>query len=202
MATVPNTALIFNADNWESPKTVTVTTVNNDIDEDTDRSTTITHAFVGGGYNSVSGSVTVTATDNDMRGATFDNKVGTNNNGLPNINILESETKIYGIKLTSKPTGNVDVSFSSSNVGVLTVPSTAFTFTSADWDGFKNVLITPINDDVASGITIHTITHTFVGGDYNSVTAPLSVTLVDLDSRRYPFCEHTFLFGRGGGFVL
>ena len=184
VATVPNTALIFNADNWESPKTVTVTTVNNDIDEDTDRSTTITHAFVGGGYDSVSGSVTVTATDNDMRGLCF----GTPSDRCliqPTAAFFENVgTVIYRIKLTSKPTGDVEVSFSSQDTGELTVPSTALTFTSTDWSSFKDVSITLTDNDVADGLRTIIITHTFEGGGYDSVTAPLSVVIFSADDDR------------------
>ena len=204
VATV-SAALSFDTANRESPKDVTLTTVNNDIDEDTDRSATITHAVEGGDYALVTaGDVTVTATDNDMRGVAFGSL---NSDDPPTLAVYEhAGTRTYKIKLTSKPTDNVEVSFSSQNVGALTVPGTALTFTSADWNSFKNVSIMPINNDVeatGTGILTIIITHTFVGGGYNSVTAPLSVLILDDDTPASEMAARSAntlsSLGRGGG---
>ena len=175
MATVPNTALTFNADNWESPKTVTVRTVNNDIDEDTDRSTTITHAFVGGGYDSVSGSVTVTATDDDSKGVTLPTQP---------LSAEEGQTTTYTIRLNSEPTGSVRVTPSSSATGVATVPNTALIFNADNWESPKTVTVTTVNNDIDEDTDRSTtITHAFVGGGYDSVSGSVTVTATDNDMR-------------------
>ena len=177
VATVPNTALTFNADNWESPKTVTVTTVNNDIDEDTDRSATITHAFVGGGYASVTaGDVTVTATDDDSKGVTLPTQP---------LSAEEGQTTTYTIRLNSEPTGSVRVTPSSSATGVATVPNTALIFdASITGNAPKTVTVTTVNNDIDEDTDRSTtITHAFVGGGYNSVSGSVTVTATDNDMR-------------------
>ena len=92
VATV-SAALSFNATNWDLPKDVTVTTVNDHVDNDTDRSTTITHAVQVEGSNSLpadDATVTVTATDDDRKGVTLSTQ---------SINVVEGGTITYTIKL-------------------------------------------------------------------------------------------------------
>ncbi|WP_419741247.1 Ig-like domain-containing protein [Ruegeria sp.] len=65
--------LTFTPQNWSATQTVTVSGVNDDIDNASDRATTITHAVTGGGYDKVRvADVGVTVTDVD----TPDNNVG------------------------------------------------------------------------------------------------------------------------------
>ena len=67
-ATVSTDNLIFTGLNWAMPQTVTVTGVNDNVDNPGDsRRLTITHSASGGGYDSVSVSdVAVTVTDDDV----------------------------------------------------------------------------------------------------------------------------------------
>ena len=64
--------LLFTTFNWNMAKTVTVTGVNDNIDNASDRRATITHTILGGGYNSVAvDDVSVTLTDDDTKGVTI-----------------------------------------------------------------------------------------------------------------------------------
>ena len=66
VATVSGGPLTFDSSNWATPQRVTVTGVNDNIDNAPDRRATITHTISGGGYNSVAvADVVVTLTDDD-----------------------------------------------------------------------------------------------------------------------------------------
>ena len=55
---------MFTTSNWNQPRTVTVRGVE---DEDiNDETVTVTHRSSGGGYGSVTGTVTVSVTDDDV----------------------------------------------------------------------------------------------------------------------------------------
>ena len=61
-------ALTFTASDWSVAQTVTVTGVDDDIDNDPDRNAAISHAVSGGDYGGVAAAdVTVTAADDDAR---------------------------------------------------------------------------------------------------------------------------------------
>ena len=65
VATVSPASLTFTTGNWSTAQTVTVTGIDDDKDDPTDRSANITHSGSGSGYDGVTGSVKVTLTDDD-----------------------------------------------------------------------------------------------------------------------------------------
>ena len=64
-ATVNKTELSFTTTNWNTEQTVTVTGVDDSIDNNPDRTATISHSASGGDYGLVSKDLTVTVTDNE-----------------------------------------------------------------------------------------------------------------------------------------
>ena len=64
-ATVNKASLSFSTSNWNSAQTVTVTGVDDSIDNDPDRTATVSHSASGGDYASVSKNLAVTVTDNE-----------------------------------------------------------------------------------------------------------------------------------------
>ena len=97
-------SFVFTTSNWNQPRTVTVRGVE---DEDTnDETVTVTHNASRGGYGSVSGTVTVTVTDDDV---------------LPpalvlsprQLSVGEGDTATYRLSLATQPTGAVTVAVSS-----------------------------------------------------------------------------------------
>ncbi len=74
--TVNKTSLIFSDTTWSDDQTVTVTPVNDDID-DGDSSAAITMTAAGGDYGGVTvSSVTVNVTDNNTKGVTITQSSG------------------------------------------------------------------------------------------------------------------------------
>ena len=64
-ATVTPGSLTFSTTNWKTKQTVTVTGVDDAVDNASDRTTTISHTAGGGDYGSESGKVAVTVTDDE-----------------------------------------------------------------------------------------------------------------------------------------
>ncbi len=173
VATV-SAALTFTTTNWNAAQTITVTGV--DDSTDGERSTTITHAAAGGGYNAVViPSVSVTLTDDDTAGVTL---------SKTSVTVTEASagrTATYTVKLNTRPTGTVTVTPTSSNTGVATV-SAALTFTTSTWNAAQTITVTGV-DDSSDGERSTTITHAASGGGYNSVSiASVAVTLTDDDN--------------------
>ena len=119
--------LTFTPANWNSAQTVTVTAVDDKIDEDAE-TVTLEHMASGGDYGSVTGSVTVTVNDNDTRGITIT---------PTSLTVNEGGTNTYTIVLDTEPTDTVTVAISSNNTDV-TVSSFPLTVwdNCADGDGF------------------------------------------------------------------
>ena len=69
VATVSPASLSFTTSNWKDEQTVTVTGVDDTVDNTPDRTTTISHSASGGDYASETGSLTVTVTDNETTSA-------------------------------------------------------------------------------------------------------------------------------------
>ena len=65
VATVAPTSLTFSTTNWKTKQTVTVTGVDDEVDNASDRTTTISHRASGGDYGSLSKTVAVTVTDDE-----------------------------------------------------------------------------------------------------------------------------------------
>ena len=98
VATVSPDSLNFTTSNWDQPRTVTVSGVENDVDGD-DAVTTIRHEVAGGHYDNVPvASVAVTVTDDDTRGVTV---------STPALTVKEGATVTYTVVLNSEPTTSV-----------------------------------------------------------------------------------------------
>jgi len=166
--------LTFTTSNWASPRTVTVTAINDDIAEGTHNGV-ITHAATGGGYTGVSmGSVTATITDNDTAGANIVQAGGTNLTEGGN-----SDT--YTVVLTSQPTAAV--SFTASPDAQVSVAPATLSFNAANWAAPQTITVTAVNDAIAEGTHNGVITHAASGGGYNGVViANVAATISDNDT--------------------
>ena len=81
-ATVNKTSLSFTTTNWNTDQTVTVTGVDDSIDNNPDRTATVGHRASGGDYGSVSRDLTVTVTDDE----------GTASLSVANASVTEGDT--------------------------------------------------------------------------------------------------------------
>lgn len=91
-------------------------------------------------------------------------------------------TDDYTLVLTSQPSGNVVISLGTA--GQLSASPAPITFTSANWDSAQTVTVTAIDDLIAEGPHMGTISHIATSGDgnYNGITvASVVANITDND---------------------
>ncbi len=159
--TVNPTSLVFSTANWNSPQTVTVTGMDDNVaDGDQTFDIVLTHSSgYTSNYNSLSPhEVRVTTTDDDNPGVTATPR---------NLVIMEGGSDTYTLKLDSVPVENVTITIASSDGDVIATPA-VLTFTAANWNGAQTVTVSALADmdDYAEGGV--TLSHTV--GSYGSVT--------------------------------
>ena len=150
--TVNQSSLTFTSANWDIPQTVTVTGVDDAVDDgDIAYSIVTAPATSAGGYNGQDASdVSVTSIDNDTAGITVH----------PTAGLFTTEaggTATFRVVLNSQPTADVTIGLSSSNTTEGTVSPASLTFTSANWNLPQTVTVTGVNDAVADGNIVYTI---------------------------------------------
>ncbi len=171
---VSTTSLTFTSSTWNSAQTVTVTAAE-DIDALADDAVTLTHTVSGADYASESAaSVTVTITENDVRGVTV---------SPTSLAIAEGSTGTYTVVLNTQPTGAVTVAVGGAS-GDVSVSTTSLTFTSSTWNTAQTVTVTAAEDIDALTDDAVTLTHTVSGADYASESAAsVTVTITENDVR-------------------
>ncbi len=168
-----------------------------------------TTLIIPAGQEDSSGSITVTAIDNDVDAAdatvTLSGTVAQSGITAPldvTLTITDDDARgvtvsqtsrtvsenggqaTYTIRLNSQPTGTVTVTPQSSDTSVATV-SGPLTFTTGNWQTPQPVTVTGVDDNVDNdgNQRAATITHTITGGDYGSVAvAMVSVNVNDDDA--------------------
>ena len=164
-------ALSFDATNWDTARTVTVTPV--DDGDATDETVTVGHAITGYGgvSNSDVANVTVAVEDDETAGVTITPK---------ELSLSEDGTATtYMVVLDSNPLATVTLTPSSGDAGAARV-SAALSFDSSNWDTAQLVTVTPVDDDDANNETV-TVSHaiTGYGGVSNSDVANVTVVVED-----------------------
>ena len=167
---VTENTLTFSRTNWNTAQPVEVTAgQDDDAVEDT---ATLTHGASGGDYASVSKALTVTVTDNDTPGLVLSKM---------SMSVAEGSSATYTVRLATQPTGPVTVTVGGTAGTDLSVTENTLTFSTTNWNTAQPVEVTAGQDDDAVEDTA-TLTHTASGGDYNSVTKALPVTVTDDDT--------------------
>ncbi len=198
---LPST-LTFTTTNWNVAQIVTVTAVDDDIDEGTG-----THP--GGFTHTVASSdsrwagvttaapVAVAVTDNDVAGVTI---TSSSPNALDEDTPAPGTTVTYTVELDSQPT--TDVVIDLTVPGDLSASPTTLTFTAANWAAPQTVTVGAI-DDLVTETPVHTrtITHAITTGDvfYGAVTvAPVAFDVTDNDIPGITVSETTLIATEGG----
>ena len=194
------TSLTFDASNWDTPQTVTVTAANDDVDSG-DRDVDINHAVTTsdtaeGAYADVTADdVTITVIDDDDAGVTVTTDATTTPPGTaPStpLEITETDTGATGtfsVVLTSEPTANVTfVVRRSSGSADVTVAgaSSSLTFTdssgASSWSTAQDVTVNVADDSDAVDETAWvTLTSSSADSAYNGLTITVRVNVDDND---------------------
>ena len=177
-ATVSPATLTFTAGDWNNGQEVTVTTVDDKIDNTPERTATITHTASGGGYGAVTGEVAVSVADNETRGLKISRDLVTVTEASGS-----AHTATYTVALSSQPTAGVTVSLSSGDTNAATVSPATLTFTASNWSDAQTVTVTGVDDEVEQtgefGYRGTNISHTARGGDYGTVSGSVRVIVSD-----------------------
>ncbi|MGE0078543.1 MAG: Ig-like domain-containing protein [Bacteroidales bacterium] len=179
--TVSPASITFNSSNWNTAQTITITGVDDNVDDDNISYTIITAAAVSSDvkYNGINpNDVSVTNIDNDDAGITFNPIAGL-------ITTEAGGTATFTCQLTTRPTANVSIALSSSNTAEGTISVSTLTFIPASWNTPQTITITGVDDNVVDGNIGYTIvTAAAVSSDtkYNGInTSDVSVTNNDND---------------------
>jgi hypothetical protein len=177
--TVAPNPLTFTTGNWDTPQSVTVTAVNDEIAEGVHLGV-VAHAATSsdGDYNGIAiVNVTASITDNDTAGIAIVQSGGTTQAAEG------GSGDSYTVALTSEPTANVTVTLNpDSQVTAVTSP---LTFTSGNWDTPQTVAVGAINDSIAEGNHTGNVGHALASADsfYNALVVPsVSVNITDNDT--------------------
>ena len=171
-----NASLIFTAQNWSIPQTVTLT-AEHDNDAVDEPQVTITHSVSStddptyGGLNV--GSIVVTVTDDDVVGVTVT---------PTELTIDEGASSTYTVVLDTQPTADVTVAIGGVADTDITLDMTTLIFTTQDWSAPQTVSVTA-KSDYDLDDEGETITHSVTGGDYLAGVSvdPVVVTVRDDD---------------------
>ena len=147
--------LTFNPINWDTPQTVTVTGVDDNLIDGAQASIitiSIIDAISDNSFDDVADqTVSVSTTDDDVAGFTVDELDGSTE-------VDESgTTDTFTVVLDAQPTSNVVITLSSNDGSEISIPS-SLTFTPANWDTAQTVTVTGVDDSVIDGTITSTIT--------------------------------------------
>ena len=164
---VSSARLAFTPSNWDTPRTVSVTGME---DADTDAETvTVSHSVSG--YGSVTAAaVTVSVMDNDTAGVMVE---------PPSVNLNEGGTASYTVTLNTQPVGNMTITPTSGDSGAVSVSSASLTFSPSNWDTARTVTVTGVVDGDGASEAV-TISHSVSG--YDTLTAAPAVTVSVMDN--------------------
>ncbi|HKQ57734.1 MAG TPA: Calx-beta domain-containing protein [Candidatus Eisenbacteria bacterium] len=175
-------SLTFSSANWSSPRTVTVTGVDDPAVDGPVAYTVVTASATSSdaNYNGMNpADVSVSNTDNDAAGITV----------TPTSGLVTSEaggTATFTVRLNSQPAADVTIGLMTSDVTEGTVAPASLTFTSANWNVPQTATVTGVDDlidDGSVGYTINTSNASSTDPNYNGRnTADVSVTNTDNDA--------------------
>ncbi len=169
-----STTLTFTASDWDENQTVTLTGLDDSIDdEDVAFQVNISNASSGDPKydGQFAKSVSVTNEDNDESGFV-----------VTPVSLNTSEdvtTAQFTVKLTSKPATDIEnyvvvVDVESNDLGEGTVDKDSLVFTHLDWDSPQTVTVTGVDDGIVDGDITYTILNTI---NTDSTTDPIYLTL-------------------------
>ncbi len=155
VATVEPTTLTFTAGNWDTPQSVTVTGVDDDIVDGAqvaDLTVSVDAAASDDDYDGVADqTVSVTALDDDVAGFTLAD--------AESLTVSEAGgTDAFTVVLDAQPLAAVVLTVSSGDATEVAVSPTTLTFTDANWSTPRTVTVTGVDDDVVDGAAITAVT--------------------------------------------
>ncbi len=179
-ATVSDAQLTFTTTNWDTPQTITVTGVNDNIDRDDFATITVAVNDVGSdnAFDALADqTVAITLTDDDSAAYTVsETSLTIDENG---------GTGTFTVVLDTEPTSNVVFDISSDDNDEATVSIAQLTFTTANWDTPQSITVTGVDDNTNgndSATIIVAVNDLSSDDGFDALSnQTVSVTLIDVD---------------------
>ena len=173
--------LTFNADNWDTPQTVTV---NGALDADgRDETVRIYHLrrlYIEVPKNDIAvlDILTVSVTDQDLPELRLARDSLTIRDSTATIDIVEGGSADYTLELAEQPTADLTVTVSTSDIGLLMAVPSSLTFTSNTWNVPQTVTLTAVvdSDDWDESVEVR---HRAVIGSESYLLATLTAEVSD-----------------------
>ncbi len=198
--------LTFTASNWNIPRTVTVTAVDDTIPEG-DHTSVISHVVTSGdaAYLALSlNDLIFSITDNDYSSATITQSGGSTSiiEGVASAYVPATDT--YTIVLDTAPTSNVTITITADSQ--VSADQSTLVFTPSDWNIPQTVTVSAVDDSIVEGYHTATITHSVTSSDqsFDGITVGnVTVAVYDNDTdslgRKRIFVTDTTVQGDFGG---
>ncbi|WP_435021785.1 Calx-beta domain-containing protein [Tundrisphaera sp. TA3] len=151
--TVSPTTVTFTPNEFNTPKYVTITGVDDALADGDVAYTIVTSDIVSDDpfYNGLAvADVDVVNLDDDTPGVTVSRTAGL-------VTTEAGGASTFSLRLNSKPTANVTIALASSNTAEGTVGPATLVFTPANWATPQVVTVTGVDDDTADGSAAYTI---------------------------------------------
>ncbi len=177
--TVSPASLTFTSGNWSTPQTVTVTGVDDSLDDGNLGYSAVvgSTSSAEAAYNGINPSdVSVINVDNDTSGFTLTETSGTTDISEAGL------TDTYTIVLTAEPTASVTISLTGNTD--LSLSGSSVIFSTGAWSTPQTITVSPINDLVIEGPETVTVSHTISSDDaqYSALSlSSISVSIADND---------------------
>ena len=137
-ATFTPNSLTFTNDDYATGQNLTLAIADNDLEEGTSTTSTITWSGFG-----TSGTINYTIVDNDTAAFTLSTTTAS---------VSEAgSTATFTVVLDTQPTSDVVLTVASADTGEATVSPSTLTFTNANWSATQTVTITGVDDAAADG---------------------------------------------------
>jgi hypothetical protein len=145
-------SLLFTTANWGTSQKITVSGVDDAIaDGDRSYNVQVTGASTDQYYRYAATTLTLVNKDDDP--------VGLKLTAAANLQTTEAGGKAtFSLALTSQPTGNVNVTVSSSNTKEGTAAPASLTFSANNWSMAQTVTVTGVDDAISDGNQTYTVT--------------------------------------------
>ena len=187
---VTSGTLTFTSSTWSQAQTVTVEGVADDDVADEAVQVTASASSTDVDYQGVSGSVAVSVDDSDTAGLVLSES---------SLDIGEDGSASFTVKLASRPSADVSVSFASGDAAAVSVTSGTLTFTSSTWSQAQTVTVEGVADDDAGDETVTvTVTASSTDVDYQGVSGSVAVSVDDSDTAGLVLSESSLDIGEDG----
>ena len=173
--TVGGPSLTFTPANWSTPQTVTVTGVDDAVDDDVKSyQVTLATSSTDNSYQGLAGQVSVQNDDNDTAGLVLGPvSQHTNENG---------GTATFTVMLATEPTAAVAIAVASGNSAEGTAAPTTLNFNAANWGTPQTVTVTGVDDMLIDGAAAYAVNLLAASADAGYAARAASVSLVNDDN--------------------